>query len=450
MNHPSGIKLVGEGLIGGFIDIGILTPVKRAKLLEFRPLKRHNSSSTEVYTLPRDIDFTFSTKSQSPDLESLPDLTEDESDITDLSIVTSTDSVIDDDFTTINKNASSASSQVFEIPEILNNILFFVDSNYYNCLLVNKLFHNITSSLISKNIKFDNELKLANYLNSSESTNFKPDQFTLSKLFRTKQSAIEKLVDKIDCSNLITLEFFMCPKLAPVASFLTTTLTTLVITGSKIVDDDFLSLVSEKCPNLKSIDLRACDLISDAGIYQIAKNCHQLTLINFGRKVKGNLVTDNSISKLIFNNPKLVTVGLAGCHISDKIIWDLAMNCPDLQRLSLNNCPLILDRSIPLILSRQHRHRYNYFENLSVLELRSNLNITNWLPIVEFKRNQEYRGISVLINTCDVLKSRLKQQEIDIDRMISKRIFMDILGWANDEDDGDASYKQFMESRKSK
>lgn len=453
-------------------------PIKRSRLATFKPLKRHSSHSsfTRKSTISNsfvDFDFTFNSKSDISDLESLPDLTEDDFTPENSPIKAISPKVLYfEDVTPKKLNFYQQplpvnTTSLFDIPEIVHRIVTFVDeqnnhlpqesqkqltkvpqSSLFNCLLVNKLFHQVTSEIISQKFYFDNESTFANYISSESSIQFKPKVFILHKLFRTKQSAIDKLVDKMDFSNLNWLELYMCPKLAPVAPFLGHKLTKLIITGSKTVDDEFLTMVSVKCPNLQVLDVRACELVSDAGLYQIGRKCRQLTSINFGRKSKGHLVTDSSLSNLINNNPKLSTVGLAGCHISDKTIWDLAINCSNLQRLSLNNCPYILNQSIPLILTRPNPTHNYYFQNLSVLELRFNLQITNWRPIIEFKRRQEYRGISILLETCDTLRLRIKQQELDMDKMISQRIFKDILTWANNEDDGDVPFHQFIKTRK--
>lgn len=506
-----------------FIDVKLInilpTSTKRPKPLPYKPLKRHNSRSNLKNSCSRpnlinfdnsrtnsinynnsffESDFTFNCKSDISDLESLPDLTDDDStqDISGLKLNNCKKSIYFHDFNQILNPLVTSKPSIFDIPEIVYKIVTFVDeqnnrlpqeycprvknnhyretlksskkpenyptnitkhnnqevnfgkSHLFNCLLVNKLFNKVTSEVISKKFYFDDELTFSKYLSSNSSIEFKPKVFILHKLFRTKQSAIEKLINRMNFSNLNWLELYMCPKLLPAAPFLGHKLTKLIITGSKTVDNDFLTMVSIKCPNLLVLDIRACELISDAGIYQIGSKCFHLTNINFGRKSKGHLITDSSISKLIHNNPYLSTVGLAGCHITDKSIWDLAINCSNsLQRLSLNNCPYILDQSIPMILGRSIPTQMYYFPNLSVLELKFNLQITNWRPIIEFKRRQEYRGISILLEVCDTLSTRIRQQELDMDKIISQRIFKDILSWANNDDDGDVPFHQFMKTR---
>ncbi|ODV78112.1 RNI-like protein, partial [Suhomyces tanzawaensis NRRL Y-17324] len=337
-----------------------------------------------------------------------------------------------------------------EKPGSCNGVLF-------NCLQVNKLFYQVTMEVLSKNFFFSDEIQFSK-LAASISTRtcqlkLKPTSFVLHKLFMLKQSAIDMIKDHIDFSDLEWLELYMCPKLYPTIEFFQLgghRLKKLIITGSKVIDDEFLIMVSKHCPNLEVLDIRACELVSDSGVYQIAKNCRKLTNINFGRKQRGHLITDSSLSILISNNRGLVTVGLAGCHVSDRAVWDLAVHCSgSLQRLSLNNCPYITNQSIPLILTRPNiNYPTSYFQNLSVLELRFDVQITNWQPIIEFKRRQEYRGISILIEVCETLMVRMRQHELEMDRAISQRIFRDILDWVNDANDGDLLYHQLLESRR--
>lgn len=319
----------------------------------------------------------------------------------------------------------------------------------YNCLQVNNLFYRITKEILLKKLYFSDERKFCQfirYANNNSSVKYKTNLFVLHKLVRAKQNAIDSLKDCIDFRELEWIEFFLCPKILPTPDFFVHgyRIKKLVITGSKVLDDLFLNIVAQNCPNLESLDLRACELITDAGIYNIARCCKKLVNVNLGRKNNGHLVTDASIALLIQNNPNLNTLGLAGCHVSDVSIWKLAIFCNhSLERLSLNNCPYISDRSIPLILMA------HYFPNLSVLELRFVHRITNFKAIIEFVRLQRSKGISLLIEVCEPLCYKMRKQELEMDKDMSKRISNDILQWANDINDGDIPFNHFLQSRDS-
>lgn len=311
----------------------------------------------------------------------------------------------------------------------------------YNCLQVNRLFHHITTDILLKKLYFNDPVKFHNFLHSLKPGSLlKPTELALHKLFHMKQHAIDRILHAADFSRLERLELFMCPKIKAPLQFFGHKLKTLVITGSKTADDNLMQLIAKKCPNLETLDVRACELISDAGMYFIASHCKKLISVNVGRKAKGHLITDASMSLLAKNNPNLSTVGVAGCHVSDRFIWDLALNCNQrMERLSLNNCRYITNLSVPLILYS------DYFPQLSVLEL-MNVEITNFRPIIEFKRRQEVKGISMLVEVCELLCRQMRQQEIDMDRAISQRIFKDIAEWANSESDGDKLYQELIAS----
>ncbi len=318
----------------------------------------------------------------------------------------------------------------------------------YNCLLVNKLFNQVTTEFINRKVCFSSDTRFAQYLSQSSSTPIRtanPSLIVLHKLFRARPNSIELLESRFNYHNLEWVEFFMCPKLLPSLAMFDSGLKMrkFIVTGSKVLDDLFLSEVSRKCPNLEVFDIRACEMVSDAGIYSVGKHCRNLRSINLGRKKRGHLITDCSLSHLVRNNPNLNTIGLAGCDVTDKVIWDIAIHCNlAVERLSLNNCRQLTNQSIPIILHS------NYLPNLSVLELRFVDQLTNFLPIIEFKRRQEFKGISILIEVCEELCNKMKMQEVEMDRSISKRIFQDILDYVNDTNDDDASHASLVNQRR--
>ncbi|CUM63437.1 uncharacterized protein PRCAT00001012001 [Priceomyces carsonii] len=331
-----------------------------------------------------------------------------------------------------------ASTSSYEEPKITGG------GPLFNCLQVNRLFNEIASEFLNEKLFFSDQAKFCKFINSDFKVKIQPKVFLLHKLFQMKQKSIDMIKHKIDFSRLEWIEIYMCPKLFPTPEFFIngSKIKKIIITGSKTFDDLHLILISKNCPNLEVLDIRACDLITDAGIYHIAKNCNKLKYINFGRKSRGHLVTDNSLMMITSNNKNLETVGLAGCHVSDRVIWNLAINCnATLQRLSLNNCSQLTNQSIPSILQN------NLLVNLSVLEIRYVNKITNFAPLIQFKRRQEYRGISILIEACEELCLMMREQELEMDQKISRRIFTDIIDWVNKTEDGDMPHEQLLQSR---
>lgn len=367
-------------------------------------------------------------------------------------------------------SSSPRPASIFEIPELVYKIIYFADLQTANsivepyqkevpqstpkgskknwsvlssCILVNKLFHDVTRDIISERLRFNNQLNFEKFVSCEQGslTRIKPISFMLNRLYHAKQTSLESISRYLDLSRLETINFFLCPKLAPPLAFFTSSLISITVAGSKVVDDSLIIDLAQRCHKLTSLDLRACDFVTDAGIYAIATNCAKLSRINLGRKKRGHLITDNSIATLVRNNPQLETVGLAGCAISDVSIWELAASCgSNLKRLSVNGCHLLSDESISQILS------HNLVPKLSVLEIRDVARITDFALIVNFKRHQALKGILVWIETNDFAASQIKECERIIDLRIPKLIHQDISEWINGKDE-DILYSDFLMMR---
>lgn len=320
------------------------------------------------------------------------------------------------------------------------------DSNVlFSCLQVNRLFHTVTKQIMGQRLCFAHEDRLYRFLRRKTAASLrslKPRKVVLNRLFAANQAAMDALAADVDFSALEWLEVFMCPKLLPPQSLLHPALKTLIIAGSKVLDDSLLLQVARRCPNLEVLDLRACDAVTDYGIHALGRACRHLRSVNLGRKKRGHLITDHSVCTLIAHNRRLHTVGLAGCHVSDRSVWELAVHGGGaLQRLLLNNCPYVSDRSLPVIL------HHGLWRNLSVLEMCGVTGVTNVSPIVTFKRKQHARGIYLLVETCAELLRRMQQCEHQMDSALSKRIYQDISEWANACDEDDLAYSRLMSSR---
>lgn len=334
----------------------------------------------------------------------------------------------------------------------------------FNCLLVNKLFNRITTELLAKKFYFSNDVQFQKYVKSTtiggpNSVQFQPQLFNLYRLFHSNQFLFNQAINNINFHNLTSFELFMCPKIYPSWDIFQTcgaNLQSLIITGSKTIDDDFCYMISQNCPNLTHLDLRACELLTDSGLYHIFKANHKLQLVNVGRKNKGHLITDTSIGTLVKNNHHLHTLGLAGSYISDVVLWQIGYNLKHLSRLSLNNCPRLTNSGVANALNQSR-----FFPHLTVLELRFNLQLTDLKSLIHFKNRKNYQyyhqeqnsaGDLLLVELCETLMYRMRRQELDLDKLISNKIMNDILYWINDqwENDGDLPYLELLNSRKRK
>lgn len=333
------------------------------------------------------------------------------------------------------------------------SLLNFQSNNLYNCLFVNKFWCEITMEIITNKLFFTNEAKFHNYLNKISSSSLSSSSsphgsmkrsvsntsiFIMHKLSNVKQHDVDYLSSHIN-GKLEWIEMYICPKIVPnPILFNGLKLKKLILPGAKLINNKFLSVISEKCPLLQIIDLRACELVSDSGIESLAKNCIYLNSINLGRHDNGNLITDLSLFALC-KNQSIKTIGLAGCEITDRGMWELAINCNDtLERLSLNNCSLLTDNSLPKIFEN------GFLKKLSVLEIRKVHQLNNLKPLIEFKRKNELFGRYVLIEGCEVIESRMRQQEQQLELMKSFNILKELKTWVNDANDGDVPVERYL------
>lgn len=296
----------------------------------------------------------------------------------------------------------------------------------YACMLVNRLWFGIAQEILGRRLFFTAEGAFLAFARS-DVRQYKPTEFVLNKLFYLSQLHAS-VAERLNFSALRSLEYFMCPKLLPPLSVAQQLLRLLVVTGSKALTDSFLVHVAAQCPRLEALDIRACDAVTDYGVYAIARHCRHLQSVNLGRKKKGALVTDLSVCVLAANNPHLTTVGLAGCHVSDRSVWLLALLCHGLQRLLLNNCPLITNQLLPVVL------HHNLLPRLCVLEIR-NVALRALEPIVLFKRRQQAQGIDMLLETCPELAALLAACEGRLARTLPAAVATDLAEWVNAKDD---------------
>ncbi|QPG74312.1 hypothetical protein FOA43_001639 [Brettanomyces nanus] len=312
-------------------------------------------------------------------------------------------------------------------------------SNMYNCMLVNRLWFAVTRDILYENVFFESDDQMAKF--NPTSCEIKCKTMVLHKLRTTKQSQVDYIAEHVNPINLKWIEFYICPRLAPPTSICTSALVKLSIPGCRSINDDDLVSIIKKTPNLKTLDLRACEMITDASLYQVAQYCKSLETLNVGRHMKGDLVSDYSICPIVRNCP-IKTIGLAGCGISNRTIWELALLRGDsLERLSINHCARLDDMGLCQTLRR------DMFKKLSVLEIRG-LNLSDFRSIVEFKKRQFKRNITALVESCEHLEGRIRETELQMDLEISNRIFSDIVDWLNeDEDEDDKNYAIFRKRR---
>ncbi|SCU88186.1 LAFA_0E11210g1_1 [Lachancea sp. 'fantastica'] len=303
----------------------------------------------------------------------------------------------------------------------------------HSCSQVNKLWHRIALSIIAENLYFTDSKKvrkLAANVSKLRNRLSKPSAFVLHKLSKLEQNELNALIPIVSSERLKWLEFYICPKIIPPVPLFhhSQNLEKLVLPGNQFVDDEFLMKIAPFLTKLKTLDLRACDKISDGGVLSIAANCPDLNVCNLGRHRNGKAITSVSMVALA-RNTKVDTVGVAGCHITDAGVWELALHLgPRIRRLSLNNCQLLTDNSLPTLLA------LSYFPHLSVLEIRNLDRLTNVLPIVNFVRSKRSQGIPLLVEGGERIDSMMKDAERRLNQQESAHILAAFTNWVNEDD----------------
>ncbi|CAI4273285.1 BFH_collapsed_G0003430.mRNA.1.CDS.1 [Saccharomyces cerevisiae] len=302
----------------------------------------------------------------------------------------------------------------------------------FSCMMVNRLWLNVTRPFLFKSLHFKSVHNFKEFLRTSQETTqvMRPSHFILHKLHQVTQPDIERL-SRMECQNLKWLEFYVCPRITPPLSWFDNLhkLEKLIIPGNKNIDDNFLLRLSQSIPNLKHLDLRACDNVSDSGVVCIALNCPKLKTFNIGRHRRGNLITSVSLVAL-GKYTQVETVGFAGCDVDDAGIWDFArLNGKNVERLSLNSCRLLTDYSLPILFA------LNSFPNLAVLEIRNLDKITDVRHFVKYNLWKKSLDAPILIEACERITKLIDQEENRVKRINSLVALKDMTAWVNADDE---------------
>lgn len=315
-------------------------------------------------------------------------------------------------------------------------------SNLFNCLLVNKQWYFVINQILNENLNFKNDEQVKNFNHKSNNNkNFKPEPYSIifNKL-KSSQLTIDEFSTNINPRRLNLIEFYICPTLLPPIDLISDSLNELVLPGCKKLTDHYLKIIISQTPNLKNLDIRACELITDASLYFLSKNCPKLEILNCGRHKRGEFITDISIGLIVKNCP-IKTIGLAGCGISDWTIWEIAINCGlNLERLSINNCWKLTDLGICKVLKAE------LIENLKVLEIR-NLNLQDLNEIVRFKKRCKFNNFKTLIEGCERIDNLMIETENRINLKLREKLLFDLNQWVNNNDDlraDDMAYTRFL------
>lgn len=310
-------------------------------------------------------------------------------------------------------------------------VVEYTGAGAFNCLLVNKLWHELCLRVLEARIHFHSNENWTHFARrGAANLRRKPKALLLHKLDRATQVELE-LFEQVNLGEQLEwLEFYTCPMISPTKGLLGPKLTKIVLPGCTRVSDRCLFDIAERCPQLQHLDLRACDQVSDMGVKVIARYCPQLETINVGRNFSGHRITYKSVKHLA-RLTQIKTLGLAGCDIDDRAVWELALyRSGRVERLSLNNCRLLTNDGLPRALG--------YLPNLKVLEIRGCPQITNMRPIGLLKLYNERNGKYILIEGCEVTEYHIQLEIGRLRKEAHNKLCQNLTEWANRPCDSDA------------
>ena len=109
--------------------------------------------------------------------------------------------------------------------------------------------------------------------------------------------------------------------------------------------DRSLYALAHGCPNLLKLNISGCSAFTDAAIAYLSEHFTKLQVLNMCGCVKG--ATDFALKAIGYNCKRLRTVNLGWCDkVGDEGVMSLAYGCPELRALDLCGCVLITDDSV--------------------------------------------------------------------------------------------------------
>lgn len=114
------------------------------------------------------------------------------------------------------------------------------------------------------------------------------------------------------------------------------------------VTDFGLKAISRNCPSIKDLSLWNLPSISDEGIIEIAKKCHNLEKIDFCQIP----ISNKSLIAIAKNCPNLKELNIESCsNIGNEGLHAIGQSCQKLKSISIKNCSQIVDQGIASLLS---------------------------------------------------------------------------------------------------
>ena len=108
----------------------------------------------------------------------------------------------------------------------------------------------------------------------------------------------------------------------------------LAATGSKLTDIGLQ--IASRCSQLRSVDVRQCELVSDLGLRNLAARCSRLQEVRLSRFS----FTDSTTTMAAFSQLTSIDVSYSE-SVTDFGLLSVALRCPGLRSLNIHSCPNI-------------------------------------------------------------------------------------------------------------
>ena len=337
-----------------------------------------------------------------------------------------------------------------------------INGQLLNCLLVNRLWYILTIPYVLRDLYFRDSFKFKQFLSSSREIfgersilkqwippgKYLTNSLTLYKLYSLTTDELEHYATSaIPLENLRALDFHICPNVTPPSSWFPSfqNLEKLALPGNQKISDLFLLEATLYLTKLKYLNLRACENVTDIGVIAVASRCHKLKCIYLGRQRNGRAISDVSLVAL-GKYTNVETVGLEGSSITDSGLWEFAKtNGENVRRLSLNNCSNLTNAAV------SHLFGYNYFPNISVLEIRNLERVTSVRGLVRFMAWRRHLNKPFLMESCERIAELINIEEQRVERKKALIGLREMTAWVNAADDDDegeeATSRCFVNSR---
>lgn len=171
------------------------------------------------------------------------------------------------------------------------------------------------------------------------------------------------------------------------------------------LEDGHLKYLEGK--EIQTLNLNACQTITDVGVQIVAKNCPKLRSFSIYWNLR---VTDNGIKALLKNCTEITTLNLSGCKgMTNKILETICTFCVGIKILNLTRCLKLTDEGLAQLLENCPNIEVLYLYAISSFTDKSYTKLSNLrdLKVLDLcgAQNLTDNGVSQGFANCKALES---------------------------------------------